>query len=561
MRLLNARVKNFGSYKDLDFDFQNQGLCLIAGPTGAGKTTLMDIVPWALFGITAKGGSVDEVCSWGLESTTSVTLDIELQGMIITITRSRAPNDLYYSVTEAGDRKRGKDTADTQKQINELLGADADYYLTSAYYHSFSQTAAFFTLNAKQRRQITEQLVDLGLANNLLSGIVDSRKELKKQRDDLVQQQVIVSAALDSLLVRLDTLATKEPLWEDKHKAKMQEIRQQANNFEMNVNSNLTEFEAEHIKRRVLLEYEIKELEEQALDKTAIDNKVNEAKAVLDSLSGSICSECGSDTSSHDRLKHTHTLNKLEREQTEALRSSIALKQVRARLDAHNAKLGPALAKLQTTTNVYLEQHKSMLFESNPYTEQLQETKNEYMVALAKRLTNQYFIDELSEDLADLDTLTEVHDTFRAALIQSSVARIQDGTNKLLTDHFDGEIRIELTANEKDKLDVTIRKDGNVTSYGRLSKGQQQLLKMTFAITVMRIVAMHSNVKISGLFLDELGEGLDDELKLKMYGLLQTLSLEYESVFCIDHNEGLKSMFTKRYEVSLVDGVSTIAEA
>ncbi len=558
MRLLNAHVRNFGSYKDLDFDFQNQGLCLIAGPTGAGKTTLMDIVPWVLFGVTAKGGSVDEVCSWN-SSNTSGQLVVNIRDANITIYRSRSPNDLFYIVDD-GDRKRGKDTTDTQKQLNELLGADADYYLTSAYYHSFSQTAAFFTLNAKQRRQITEQLVDLGLANNLLSGIVDSRKDIKKQRDDLVQQQLILSPVLDSLGARLDTLATKEPLWEDKHKVKMQDIRQQANNFEANVNLNLTEFEAEHIKRRVLLEYEIKELEEQALDKTAIDNKVNEAKAALDSLAGSICSECGSDTSSHDRLKHTHTLNKLEREQTEALRSSIALKQVRARLDTHNAKLGPALAKLQTTTNVYLEQHKSMLLEANPYTEQLQDTKNEYAIALAKRQTNQYFIDELSEDLADLDTLTEVHDTFRSALIQSSVARIQDGTNKLLTDHFDAVIRIDLVANEKDKLDITIHKDGNVTSYGRLSKGQQQQLKMTFAITVMRVVAMHNNSKISALFLDELGEGLDDELKLKMYGLLQVLSLEYESVFCIDHNEALKSMFTKRYEVSLIDGVSQIEE-
>jgi ABC-type lipoprotein export system ATPase subunit len=97
-------VTNFGSYKHLEFDFNSNGLTLISGPTGSGKSTLCDIVPWILFGRTSKGGAVDEVRSWDAEEATTGTL--MLHG--ISITRSRKPNDLTI------DGRRGKDLNDTQ---------------------------------------------------------------------------------------------------------------------------------------------------------------------------------------------------------------------------------------------------------------------------------------------------------------------------------------------------------------------------------------------------------------------------------------------------------------
>lgn len=36
MKLLKAEVHNFGSYKDLEFDFNDLGLALIHGATGSG---------------------------------------------------------------------------------------------------------------------------------------------------------------------------------------------------------------------------------------------------------------------------------------------------------------------------------------------------------------------------------------------------------------------------------------------------------------------------------------------------------------------------------------------
>ena len=162
VNIISATIQNFGSYKKLEFSFDKQGLCLIQGLTGSGKSTLMDIVPWVLFGVTAKDGSVDEVKSWDSNGDTEGRLIIDLNGVPIIIQRIRGKtNDLHYSQQDVPGITRGKDLKDTQKQINQLLGITPETYLAGAYFHEFSKAASFFITSAKSRREICEQIVDL----------------------------------------------------------------------------------------------------------------------------------------------------------------------------------------------------------------------------------------------------------------------------------------------------------------------------------------------------------------------------------------------------------------
>jgi len=59
VKILSCVLENFASYERLEFDFSPQGLTLIEGPTGSGKSTLCDAIPWILFGRTAKDGALD----------------------------------------------------------------------------------------------------------------------------------------------------------------------------------------------------------------------------------------------------------------------------------------------------------------------------------------------------------------------------------------------------------------------------------------------------------------------------------------------------------------------
>src|ERR1700733_14163073 len=125
MKLLSGEFHNFGSYDRFEIDFTETGLTLLYGPTGAGKSSIPDMVAWCLYGVTGKNGNADDVRSWNNpQEPTSGTLQLWRHGKVfMLVDRIRGDkNDLYYRRYESDQPSRGKDMPETQKRINELLG-------------------------------------------------------------------------------------------------------------------------------------------------------------------------------------------------------------------------------------------------------------------------------------------------------------------------------------------------------------------------------------------------------------------------------------------------------
>ena len=235
------RLQNFGSYKSLDFDFQNQGLTLIQGPTGSGKSTLMDAIPWILYGRTAKNGTADEIRAWNSPGVTHGAIRLD-SGVVVY--RSRLPNDLYFYSDSSGSvdsnsvdislRTRGKDLKDTQKLIDELLGIDYETYLSGAYFHEFSQTAQFFNTTAKNRRQICEQIVDLSLPKTLQEKLILRKKDLKNQLDTVGRQISTYETEIRQLQQLQISEGTKAKKWEESWLRTIDMVATQHQIFEKN---------------------------------------------------------------------------------------------------------------------------------------------------------------------------------------------------------------------------------------------------------------------------------------------------------------------------------------
>jgi DNA repair exonuclease SbcCD ATPase subunit len=468
MKILSASVQNFASYKSLEFDFQNQGLTLIQGPTGSGKSTLCDVIPWILFGKTAKGGTVDEVLSWPGDEVTKGTLWLQN----VTIQRTRGPkakdNDLSFWPND-GVVTRGKDIPDTQKLINSLLQVDYDLYLAGAYYHEFSQTAQFFTTTAKNRRTICEQLVDLSLAIRLQARLKEEDKFLVKQTSTL-QQSLQALEAKNEFLEQFEEIQDrKRETWQ----------KQQEANIVRTVRSR---------------------------DEFEVGRKKTISKE---------CKTCGT---------------VLEKPQT----------------------------VIDDSVNPYLNQLENITAAANPFAGAVKDCSTEIY-------TNQQIIKEMDAQLAatrsaqnEVFQLLEVTNAYRSVTIETTIKDIERQTNQLLTDHFDGEIRVNFEVADADKLDVMIQKDGNSCSYTQLSKGQRCLLKLCFGVSVMQAVQNHHGVNFDQVFFDEALEGLSEEFKLKALRLLETIGDRYGSVFVVEHSSEFKAAVLNSYTVSLTNGSSTI---
>lgn len=554
MRIRSIRAENFGSYDNLEFSFDKQGLTLISGPTGAGKSTIMDIVAWGLFGITAKGGTVDEVRRWNATEPTTVT--IWLQDVTISRTRGKV-NDLSYWPAD-GVVTRGKDLTDTQKLINQQIGFTAETFLASAYFHEFSQTASFFTTTAKIRRQITEQIVDLTLAKSLTEKLAAYKKDLKTEKDELIN----AAALLKDRCVRANMAIKSEEAralhWRKDRDAKLLSLKERSISFEVDKREAINAINKDYIKQTVTLQSDIVDLENTIQTDAYYENKKTSIINRIADLGDAKCETCGSLKNQDTRMVLTKELYDLEREVDKNKQNRVQLTRLNQQLEKTINSLAPRVNAEENRTNTYLEQIEELNKASNPHN--LDALYTDLTAQTELQSKNTTALEDVSLALDDAEMLSDVTQEFRGACITNAVSFIETETNQLLTKHFDAELRVEFKVEDADKLDVTIYKDGNMCTYTQLSKGQRQLLKLTFGVSVMKCVANNNGNTPSCLMIDEPTEGCDESLKLKSFNLLQELATEYDSVLVIDHNEALKAMFTRRYEVSLNNGTSTIEE-
>lgn len=572
MKVISGSVENFASYKKLDITFTGQGLTLISGPTGSGKSTLCDIIPWVLFGKTAKGGTVDEILSWNSSEPTQVKIELLTNsGRKMTVSRIRGgqSNDLYYA-TDSASFCRGKDVTDTQRQINSLLGISIDTYLMGAYYHEFSQAATFFTAPAKQRRQTLDQVVDLKLVKTITTALSEELNVSKALLSEIQPFLIADSKHLEYLKKQLCASVESQRIWDLNQAKLIQEIEGKANSFDLEkektLKSLLKKQKIANIDRQTKiddLKASIVSLEADIKPSDAFDVEIAKLKKIIEEHTAETCVACGAQKGSDKRVLRVQDMYRLEQRKAENQRKTIELRNLIRDLSLFSKiedNWEEQINRHLLTVNTYEDQLKQHKETKNPHVAQRDDLRRLIDDVKSSLARSNEDINALKTTIADINVLSSIADDFKALTIKNTIRSIQDNTNRLLVEHFDAEIKVAFSAQDSDKVEVSLQKDGNECSFTQLSKGQRQLLKICFAISLMRQVSNHSGVSFNALYLDEAFDGLDEDLKVKAYGLLQQLETEYESVFCVEHSSSLKSLFTKEYCVELVNGNSVINE-
>mgnify|MGYP002413704537 FL=1 len=76
------------------------------------------------------------------------------------------------------------------------------------------------------------------------------------------------------------------------------------------------------------------------------------------------------------------------------------------------------------------------------------------------------------------------------------------------------------------------------------------MLKLAFNVAYMEAAQNCAGVKIDTVMLDEALNGLDADLKVKAYNLVEYLGTIYSSVIVIEHSEEFKTLFPTVFKVS-----------
>lgn len=574
MKLLSVIIENFGSYKYLEFDFSDAGLALLYGKTGSGKSTITDIPFWIMFGQTAKECSADEVRSWGSDTPTKGILTLEIESKILTITRVRgkpADNDLYYALSPNNRLARGKDLLDTQKIINEILGVDAYSYALTCYYSECSPAANFFHARAKDRREVFEQIADLSLPTNLEASISEKKKVVSKAiicaDQALARQEADTAAKIDAA----ETTTKYKEAWEEEQKSLIESLQVKYKAFDEEKASKVaalaTKADAFDTNKRRQIDSVIDGIE--ALDSTmddekfvALDDRLKSAEDELALVTRTPCKTCGGPSDSKLAEKWRKTLKQLtdatfERQRLKERRSQLLSKLEDAQATENTAR--QAIADAQSAENLYGERLEVEKAKVNPFLQR--ETADKERAAEAEKTLaiKKQEKAELDNQLNLLKQLGDFSTELRGILLDASVSAAERSVNDILTRFFDAEIKVQFTLENSDKLEVSIQKSGHACSYEQLSKGQKGLLKLAFAVSLMKASSDRLSVQVENLFFDEALDGLDTELKVKAFGLFQELRKTFKNIFLVEHAQEFQTLFDTKFHVQLEGDYSIVS--
>lgn len=613
MRLMQAHIENFGPYKELDFDFSNQGLCLISGPTKAGKSTIMDLACWLLYGTTSKDSAADDMRSWFAEGPTQGHIEVETANGVIEVHRVRgkaSENDLFWlEHKDPGSMEfRGKDIKDTQKLLEERLGVSAELYIIGAYMHQFSNADTFFVAKAKDRREVLEKLADLSLPVKLGQRASETRKEKKKVLEQLNQELAKLEGRLEQVVKTREVCLLSSTKWDIEKANKIMALKTQSDNFELDRQervftmvskieelSNIVVDPSEILGRLQQIKTQIKALEQAKKEYLEVSKKYATAEAERKSLekefeklealkSAGSCPTCSAPVQHNTHFEQawaelddalvlaTNTRDSLE-VQVKRLESAVSIENKihqaydKCRQDeTANERMIKDLNELRAKviaakgeTNRYHEEIQSLQSSENPYDSQIANC-DKTMDELQKE------IDETTQVIADVEhliaSLNWLYDKsfeLRAAMLERAKNEIANKTNEYLEKFFDAELRIALSFEGSDKLNVDITNESYSCPYKQLSGGERCMLKLAFNLALMKRAEDVAGVKFNAVMLDEALNGLDANLKGKAFNLLQSLENDYETVLLIDHHEEFKSLFTNQFHVVKENGYSTLA--
>lgn len=530
---------NFGSYKQLEIDFSAPGLSLIYGPTGSGKSTLPDLACWALYGVTAKNGAADDVRAWYTpEEPTRVILDVYTQGTRLQVTRVRGKanqNDLYWTQHGYDAVYRGKDLKDTQKLLNERLGVDSSLYLTAAYFSEFSPTASFFLNNSKDRRAILERVANLDFPARLADRASGHKKIAKYDLDKEEKVLAKITGQVEYLRLSINRAERDCTEWARSQQLKIQQIKSKADSFDKDIRDKVSVKLAQ--RGHLLIDL---------LDTGAHHAAIEQLNQDINRLPPEDCPTCGKNNPvrKNDLIERRRyiedDLKKLEDKRKESNR------------------LKEEISELENLPNHYKDQLVLEIKTCNPHIESLARDTKELDRAVYNEARAAAQVTRLSRDISNLSQLYDLSFNLRGELLNKAVFEVEAATNNYLEMHFDSEIKVTFSL-DADTLEVAIQKSGYDCSYSQLSKGQRGLLKLAFVLSIMEAASNKAGIHFENIFMDEALDGLDSELKVKAFGLLEGLAAKHQSVYVIEHSVELQQLFSIKIKVSL-DGDNSVIE-
>lgn len=215
-------LKNFLSYRDATLDFRGLHTACICGANGAGKSSLLEAITWAIWGESRAGVEDDVIHSGAKEVRVDFTFETNQQIYRVIRTRPRGGTGVleFQVETPSGFRAlTGKGVRVTQDLILEHIKLDYDTFINSAYLRQ-GRADEFMLKRPNERKEILAELLKLNQYDELEERAKESSRQFKAKVEELerssessknqLQQREAVETQIAELEAELNQLQQKQ---------------------------------------------------------------------------------------------------------------------------------------------------------------------------------------------------------------------------------------------------------------------------------------------------------------------------------------------------------------
>jgi DNA repair exonuclease SbcCD ATPase subunit len=209
MRITTLMLRNYRVFRELDIEFP-AGLVGVYGANGAGKSSLLESIMWALYGRARTGKG--EIRTSGESGECVVELGFEHEENYYLVRRSLSgKNATVKARVTIGEAVVADGITDTSKYLQSVLGLDELAFRSSVFAEQ-KQLAAFSDQSPDQRRKLVLQLL----------GITPIEKARDNARADYRQRQK-EHTTLQAILGTL-TASEERVAWSESEAAKAEQV-------------------------------------------------------------------------------------------------------------------------------------------------------------------------------------------------------------------------------------------------------------------------------------------------------------------------------------------------
>lgn len=582
-KIKSLTVKNFMSVGNVTqaVNFDREDLTLVLGQNldlggddagarnGTGKTTMVNALSYALFGLALTNIKRDNLVNKTNGKNMLVTIDFEVSGNQYRIERGRKPNVLKFYVNgtaqednQIDDDAQG-DSRETQKEIESLLCLSHDMFKHVLALNTY--TEPFLSMRANDQREIIEQL--LGITQ--LSAKAEKLKELAKlTKEAVTEEEYRIKAVQDAnkkIEEQIQSLEKRQRLWEAKREEDISKLAQALADLKD------IDVEAEIENHKKLSDYHTKVKRKQEADKWLKSLRadfVKEEKA-YDKLQKEIvdlqdhkCFACGSKL--HDGKQESILASKLKQKAD----SEKHMLKLQAQADEYEGVLaeigdiGKAPKVFYDTIDQAMEHRNSMdklttqleqrLNDQDPYIEQIadmkiasiEEVSWDHMNELTRLKEHQDFL---------LKLLTNKDSFIRKTIIDQNLAYLNTRLQ-----HYLSAIGLPHTVKFQSDLTVLIEELGRELDFDNLSRGERNRLILSLS-WAFRDVWEGLYQPINLLFIDEMVDsGMDTSGVEAAMAILKKMARERnKSIFLVSHKDELSSRVNNILTVTKENGFTT----